>query len=50
MIYIHLAHVWLAHIVYMLGEVIDESQENAEILRRHEALGSFCFPHKGITD
>jgi len=47
---IHLSHICLAHIVYMLGEVIDESQENAEILRRQEAHGSFCFPHKGITD
>jgi len=34
-IYIHFLHVWPTHIVDML--VIEESQENIEIMRRHQA-------------
>jgi len=35
-IHVPFLHVWLAHIVYMLG-VIEESQENTETMRCHKA-------------
>ena len=44
-IYIHFLYVWLAHFIYML-EVIEESQENTEIMRRHEAHGRFWLLRK----
>jgi len=48
-IYIRFLHVRLAHVVYML-EVMEESQENTEILRHHEAHGRFVLLRKGSAD
>jgi len=40
---------WLAHNVDML-EVIEALQENAEIVRRHEAHGRFWFHGTGSAE
>jgi len=45
----YVLYVWLIHVVYML-EAIKESQENTEILRRHEAHGRVSLLRKRSTD
>jgi len=45
----HFFRIWLAHIVDMLG-VMEESQENTEIMRRHETYGMFWLLREGSTE
>ena len=47
--YIHFWHVWFAHIVCML-EVTEKPQENAKIMRRHEAHGRVWLLRNDNTD
>jgi len=48
-IFINFLYVWLAHVVYML-EVIEESQNNTDIMTRHEAHGKHSLLGKRNTD